>query len=208
MVLFAGVGLRSHGGVAHGHIRLRDLQRQLPRRLVGRLVETGKRIPRVGGFELREQVAVAAVLRAEDAGAVALADGPGVVDVDFGRSRRNRSIQFQPQEIVAAVHGLGFQRVPAGGHGLERSDGSVSVFRTAVLPHEGDNVAVNHRYVERLLKFLLWQKGGYRVTIAGDAAHRRLPARVYSPEGARAFDYQFMGERVYGRPMAIESVRV
>ena len=44
----------------------------------------------------------------------------------------------------------------------------VSVFRTAILPHEGDNVAVNQRYAERLLKFLLWQKGGCRVTIAGD----------------------------------------
>jgi hypothetical protein len=51
---------------------------------------------------------------------------------------------------------------------LEPGDGSVSVFRTAVLAHEGKSVAVNNRYVERLLKFLLWQKGGYRVTIGGD----------------------------------------
>jgi predicted NBD/HSP70 family sugar kinase len=86
---------------------------------------------------------------------------------------------------------------------LERSDGSVSVFRTAVLPHEGTNVAVNNRYVERLLKFLLWQKGGYRVTIGGDARIADYLRSVYAPEGARAFDYQFMGERVYGRPMAI-----
>jgi len=88
---------------------------------------------------------------------------------------------------------------------LERSDGSVSVFRTAVLPHEGKNVAVNNRYVERLLKFLLWQKGGYRVTIGGDARIADYLRSVYAPEGARAFDYQFMGERVYGRPMIIES---
>ena len=86
---------------------------------------------------------------------------------------------------------------------LERSDGSVSVFRTVVLPHEGKNVAVNHRYVERLLKFLLWQKGGYRVTVGGDARIADYLRSVYAPEGARAFDYQFMGERVYGRPMAI-----
>ena len=62
------------------------------------------------------------------------------------------------------------------------------------------------RYTERLLKFLLWQKGGYRVTVAGDpriADHLRA---VYSPAGERAFDYQFMGDRVYGRPMVIESV--
>jgi predicted NBD/HSP70 family sugar kinase len=88
---------------------------------------------------------------------------------------------------------------------LERSDGSVSVFRTAVLPHEGKNGAVNNRYLERLLKFLLWQRGGYRVTIGGDARIAHYLRSLYAPEGARAFDYQFMGERVYGRPMAIES---
>ena len=52
---------------------------------------------------------------------------------------------------------------------LERTAGSVSVFHTAVLPHQGVNVSLNLRYVERLLKFLLWQKGGYRVSVAGEA---------------------------------------
>jgi predicted NBD/HSP70 family sugar kinase len=98
----------------------------------------------------------------------------------------------------------------AGAHrlaiALERSDGSVSVFRTAILPHEGANIPVNHRYVERLLKFLLWQKGGYRVTIAGQARIADYLSTVYAPVGARAFDHKFMGERVYGRPMAIENV--
>ncbi|MGA2267104.1 MAG: ROK family protein [Bryobacteraceae bacterium] len=92
---------------------------------------------------------------------------------------------------------------------LERGEGSVSVFRTAVLPHQGANVPLNNRYVERLLKFLLWQKGGYRVTIVGDAHIADYLRSVYAPgpEGtpARAFDYEFMGERVYGRPMVIES---
>jgi predicted NBD/HSP70 family sugar kinase len=88
---------------------------------------------------------------------------------------------------------------------LERSDGSVSVFRTAILPHEGANVAVNRRYVERLLKFLLWQKGGYRVTVGGEPRIADYLRTVYAPEGVRAFDYRFMGERVYGRPMVIES---
>src|SRR5271157_783549 len=88
---------------------------------------------------------------------------------------------------------------------LERSDGSVSVFHTAVLPHEGVAIAINHRYVERLLKFLLWQKGGWRVTIAGEPRIADHLRGVYSPTGARAFDYEFMGERIYGRPMTVES---
>jgi predicted NBD/HSP70 family sugar kinase len=94
-----------------------------------------------------------------------------------------------------------------GGHplalALERSDGSVSVFPTATLPHEGVAAETNHRYVERLLKFLLWQKGGYRVTVAGEQALADYLRGVYAPNGARAFDHEFMGERVYGRPMEI-----
>jgi len=89
---------------------------------------------------------------------------------------------------------------------LERSDGGVSVFRTATLPHEGGNIAVNQRYAERLLKYLLWQKGGCRVTVAGEPRIADYLRAVYSPQGARAFDYHFMGERVYGRPMTIGSV--
>jgi predicted NBD/HSP70 family sugar kinase len=88
---------------------------------------------------------------------------------------------------------------------LERSDGSVSAFRTSVLPHEGASAALNHRYAERLLKFLLWQKGGYRVTIGGCPAIAEYLRGVYSPTGARAFDHRFMGRQVYGRPMVIES---
>jgi predicted NBD/HSP70 family sugar kinase len=85
---------------------------------------------------------------------------------------------------------------------LERSDGSVSVFRTRILPPETRYSALNRRYAERLLKFLLWQKGGWRVTIAGDAGLGDALRSVYAPAGARSFDYEFMGERVYGRTMA------
>ncbi len=88
---------------------------------------------------------------------------------------------------------------------LERSDGSVSVFRTAILPHQGANIEINNRYAERLLKFLLWQKGGYRVTVGGEPRVAHYLRTVYAPDGERAFDYRFMGERVYGRPMTIEN---
>ncbi|SPE38793.1 Transcriptional regulator/sugar kinase-like protein [Candidatus Sulfopaludibacter sp. SbA6] len=119
---------------------------------------------------------------------------------------------LDPEFVPASLWNRGYRAaVQESGGGqnlaiaLERSDGSVSVFRTAVLPHEGVNVEINHRYVERLLKFLLWQKGGYRVTIGGDARIAGYLRGVYAPGGARAFDYQFMGERVYGRPMAVEN---
>src|SRR5450759_1234532 len=119
---------------------------------------------------------------------------------------------LDPQFLPASLWNRAYGRLARTGGArplaiaLERSDGSVSVFRTATLPHEGANIAVNQRYTERLLKYLLWQKGGYRITIAGSPPIAEYLRAVYAPEGARAFDYRFMGERVYGRPMTIESV--
>jgi predicted NBD/HSP70 family sugar kinase len=88
---------------------------------------------------------------------------------------------------------------------LERGDGSVSVYRTRTLPHQGPNVPLNQRYVERILKFLLWQKGGYRVTIGGDPKIAEYLRGLYAPNGARAFDWNFIGQSVHGRPLAIET---
>jgi len=88
---------------------------------------------------------------------------------------------------------------------LERTDGTVSRFDTPVLPHVGENVALNRKYVERLVKFLLWARGGYKVMIGGDTAIAEMIREIYSPTGERKFDYDFMGTKVYGREMVVES---
>jgi predicted NBD/HSP70 family sugar kinase len=131
---------------------------------------------------------------------------PAIIEV----SPKFRPI-LDPGFVPASLWTRAFRaRVLASGQGrnlaiaLERKDGSVSVCRTTVLPHQGANIPANERYVERLLKFLLWQKGGYKVTLAGDPEIARYIQRVYSPTGRRAFDFNFMGDRVYGQPMLIE----
>ncbi len=86
---------------------------------------------------------------------------------------------------------------------LERQDHSVSTYHTVVFPHEGRYAPLNQRYAERLTKFLLWQRGGRKITVAGDAGIAQYLREVYSPAGARAFDYDFMGDLVYGAPMEI-----
>ncbi len=87
---------------------------------------------------------------------------------------------------------------------LERTEHSGSVVESEVFPHEGRFVELNNRYAERLLKYLLWQKGGHKVKIAGDPGIAAYLKKTYSPEGARAFDYEFMGERIYGKPFTVE----
>lgn len=89
---------------------------------------------------------------------------------------------------------------------LERPDGSRSEYATRILPHEGEAIGLNHLYLERLVKFLLWQCGGYRLTVAGNAAIAAYLRSVYARSGTRAFDFEFMGETVYGREFQVESV--
>ena len=86
---------------------------------------------------------------------------------------------------------------------LERSDGARSRYETVVFPQDHPRAAENLTYVERLVKFLLWQRGGWKVTIGGPPEIGRYIRAVYAPDGARAFDYRFMGEKVYRRPFTV-----
>jgi predicted NBD/HSP70 family sugar kinase len=88
---------------------------------------------------------------------------------------------------------------------LERADGSVSRFATRVFPEGHAGAAADLMYTERLVKFLLWQRGGWRVYIGGPRFIGEHIARVYSPDGARKFDYHFMGEDVYERTFTVVS---
>jgi predicted NBD/HSP70 family sugar kinase len=65
--------------------------------------------------------------------------------------------------------------------------------------------ALSLTYVERLVKFLLWQKGGSHLRIAGADEIVAELKRVYSDTGARAFDYRFMGATTYREPFTIEA---
>ncbi|MEI8078694.1 MAG: ROK family protein, partial [bacterium] len=86
---------------------------------------------------------------------------------------------------------------------LERSHGAVSTYATAIFPHVGGYQKLNLKYLERLVKFLLWMKGGYRLTIAGCDTLADDLRKLYCVTGARAFDCYQIGERVYGRKFEV-----
>ncbi len=87
--------------------------------------------------------------------------------------------------------------------GLERANGSISRFETHVLPAGHRRAADNLIYAERLVKFLLWQRGGWKVYVGGPAAIGHHIGRCYAPSGQRAFDAHFMGQDVYERPFTV-----
>ena len=89
--------------------------------------------------------------------------------------------------------------------GLERVGGSLSRFETTVFPDDHPRAGANLPYVERLVKFLLWQRGGWRIYVGGPRAVGEHIRRTYAPDGPRAFDYRFMGEKVYQQPFTVVS---
>jgi predicted NBD/HSP70 family sugar kinase len=86
---------------------------------------------------------------------------------------------------------------------LQGSDGSISRFATQVFPDGDPRAGNNLLYAERLLKFLLWQRGGWRVYLAGPQGVFDHLQACYAPGGPRAFDAHFMGEQVYQQPFTL-----
>lgn len=89
---------------------------------------------------------------------------------------------------------------------LSRKDGFVAVWSGAVLRHEGENVELNRKYVERIVKFLLWQKGGNRILVEGAPEIAGMLAEIYSPHGERVFDDDFIGTKIYAAPICVQAV--
>jgi predicted NBD/HSP70 family sugar kinase len=73
--------------------------------------------------------------------------------------------------------------------GLERENKLLSRYETVVMP-EAD--ATTLRYVERLVKFLLWAWGGGKLYVGGPKKIGEAIQKIYSPRGARKFDFDMM----------------
>jgi predicted NBD/HSP70 family sugar kinase len=87
--------------------------------------------------------------------------------------------------------------------GLERSNGHIAHFKSQVFPDEHPRAQANLQYVERIVKFLLWQKGGWKVYIGGPAGIGRYIQECYSPNGKQRFDFNFMQNDVYEKPFSV-----
>ena len=92
--------------------------------------------------------------------------------------------------------------------GLERANGQVSRYETKVLPESHPQAESNFYFVERLVKFLLWQRGAYKVYIGGPRSVGDFISSVYAENGRQKFDYRFMGEQVYEKTFEILSCNV
>ena len=86
---------------------------------------------------------------------------------------------------------------------LEQTDGSVFHFETRLLPPGHKHAEGNAVHLERLVKFILWARGGWRLHIDAPADEvARLEAH-YRDTPAGQFDSNFVGERVFDHPFTI-----
>ena len=88
---------------------------------------------------------------------------------------------------------------------LEGYGGDISRFDTHILPPGNSDDTETVFYVERILKFLLWQKGAFRVHIAGPEKLVQAIRVIYSAAGARQFDSDFIGQKLGGQPLEIKA---
>jgi hypothetical protein len=87
--------------------------------------------------------------------------------------------------------------------GLERESGKLSRFETKVFPEDHPRAGANVPYIERIVKFLLWARGGFKVYAGGPRSIGEALQRHYAPGGPGGFDADFMGRQVYEQPFTV-----
>ena len=110
--------------------------------------------------------------------------------------------KFKPMALVCRE----FAREAADGQdiiiGVERNNKYVSTYKTKIFAEGTGRDEENYRYVERLVKTMLWARGGYKIIIAGSKFVADRIAADYRKGGAREFDFDFMS-RVYEQPFEV-----
>jgi predicted NBD/HSP70 family sugar kinase len=86
---------------------------------------------------------------------------------------------------------------------VEQADGSILHHVTTILPSDHPGAGANFIHVERLVKFLLWSRGGFRVHFAGPKFLAEQLKNHYAETSTGRFDANIMGERVYERAFEI-----
>ena len=89
--------------------------------------------------------------------------------------------------------------------GVERNKGAVTTYRTRIFPDGTGHDEENYRFVERIVKSMLWVAGGFKIIIAGSEVVAQRIKEAYTDGGYRDFDLHFM-EGVYESKFEVVSV--
>jgi len=90
---------------------------------------------------------------------------------------------------------------------LEQADGSVFHFATKIFPESSPQSAGNFTYLERLVKFLLWSRGGFRIYYAGPEQYAKKLQNHFRDTPTGQFDSNLLGGKVYDRPIEVVAAK-
>lgn len=120
---------------------------------------------------------------------------------------------LDPDFVSAALWNRAYREMAAGASdarvvdlAVSRPDGTTFRWSSKMLSDTEAHAATNLYYLERVVKFLLWQKGGSRVKISGAPELVAPLGAIYSSAGVRAFDWEFIGQKIFGEAVTVESV--
>lgn len=112
--------------------------------------------------------------------------------------------------VPAALVNMKYQKLAkSSGQGerltvaLVRNDAEISNYESWVFPEKSNMTEVTLLYVERLIKTLLWQNGGYKLIVGGPAYIGKFIKELYSKKGKRNFDVNFMS-KVFEREFEVD----
>ena len=87
------------------------------------------------------------------------------------------------------------------GIAVERADGQMASCRTFI--HGTPEMAeADHYYINRLVKTILWMKGGFKVYVSGDEGAAEYLRSIYCAGGGQEFDWDYMAS-VFEHPFEI-----
>jgi predicted NBD/HSP70 family sugar kinase len=87
---------------------------------------------------------------------------------------------------------------------VERNKGYTYTYKTRIFKDNTGHDEENFRFVERIVKSILWVAGGYKIIIAGSELVGAKIKEAYTYGGLRDFDVRFM-ERVYEQKFEVSS---
>ncbi len=86
---------------------------------------------------------------------------------------------------------------------LEQTDGNVSHFNTQIFAAKDPRSAGNFLYIERIARFLLWSRGGFRLHVKAPKALVKELEAYYRETATGKFDSNLVGERMFDHALEI-----
>lgn len=90
---------------------------------------------------------------------------------------------------------------------VERNKGYTYTYKTRIFKDNTGHDEENFRFIERIVKSILWVAGGYKIVIAGSELVGEKIKEAYTYGGLRDFDVRFM-ERVYEQKFEVSSCSI